>query len=115
MNKELLSQCEKAINKSIIDTLSAYNSPLKDAVNDSIKEHQETIKNIAAEAVADLVDSEDFKCIIKEEIKKKLARVFISSIGGSIEKTVNTIKQDPTSKAKMTIAIDAVMSELIGE
>jgi hypothetical protein len=37
----------------------------------------------------------------------------ISQYGGEIEKTVGKLKADPTSRAKMTIAIDSVMNDLI--
>lgn len=113
MNVELLGQCEKAINKCIIDAMGAYNSPLNETVKDSLSEHKPKLQSMANEAISDLVNSVEFKILMQGEIKRKLAKVLISQYGGEIEKTVARLKQDPTSRAKMTVAIDVVMNDLI--
>ena len=61
MNAELLSQCEKAINKCIVDSMGAYNSPLHSAVKDALSEHQPKLQAMASESVSDLVGSSEFK------------------------------------------------------
>jgi hypothetical protein len=113
MNSELLGQCEKAINKCIVDSMGAYNSPLHAAVKDALSDHQTQLHSMASESVSELVNSSEFKVLMQTEIKRKLAKVLISQYGGEIEKTVAKLKQDPTSRAKMTVAIDTVMSDLI--
>ena len=45
-------------------------------------------------------------------MKRKLAKVLISQYGGEIEKTVGQLKANPTSRAKITMAIDSVMTDL---
>lgn len=113
MKAELLGQCEKAISKCIVDSMGAYNSPLHSAVKDALSEHQSKLQIMASESVSDLVGSSEFKLLMQTEIKRKLAKALISQYGGEIEKTVAKLKQDPTSRAKMTVAIDAVMDDLI--
>lgn len=113
MNAELLGQCEKAINKCIVDAMGAYNSPLNEAVKESLSEHKPKLQSMASESVSELVSSSEFKDLMQTEIKRKLAKVLISQYGGEIEKTVSRLKQDPTSRAKMTVAIDSVMNDLI--
>ena len=115
MKAELLGQCEKAINKCIVDSMSAYNSPLNAAVKDALSDHQNQLHSMASESVSELVNSEEFKCLMQTEIKRKLAKVLISQYGGEIEKTVAKLKQDPTSRAKMTVAIDSVMDDLVSK
>ena len=44
---------------------------------------------------------------MKLEMKRKLAKVLIAN-GGEIEKTVGQLKANPTSRAKITMAIDSV-------
>ena len=113
MKAELLAQCEKAIDKSITDALGSYSSPLMEAVRSALSDHKETLYMLASESVAELVNSEDFKQTMKIEMKRKLAKVLISQYGGEIEKTVGQLKANPTSRAKITMAIDSVMTDLI--
>ena len=113
MKTELLAQCEKAIDKSITDALGSYNSPLMEAVRSALSEHKEKLHDLASESVAELVNSEDFKQTMKLEMKRKLAKVLIAQYGGEIEKTVGQLKANPTSRAKITMAIDSVMTDLI--
>jgi len=49
---------------------------------------------------------------MKEEMKRKLARVLITQFGGELEKSVNKLKSDPTTRAKITVAIDSVINNL---
>lgn len=113
MNTNLLAQCEKTIDKCITDALGSYSSPLMEAVRSALSDHKEKLHELASESVAELVNSDDFKQVMKTEMKRKLAKVLISQYGGELEKTVGKLKADPTSRAKMTIAIDSVMSDLI--
>ena len=96
MNSELLGQCEKAINKCIVDSMCAYNSPLHAAVKDALSDHKNQLHSMASESVSELVNSSEFKVLMQTEIKRKLAKVLISQYGGEIEKTVAKLKQDPT-------------------
>lgn len=115
INTELLAQCEKTIDKCITDALSSYNSPLRKAVDDAIMQNQDALNELASNSVSELVDSEEFKLSMKTEMKRKLAKVLISQYGGEIEKTVGQLKSNPASRAKMTLAIDNVMNELVGK
>ncbi len=114
INSTLLSQCEKTIDKSIMDALSSYSSPLRKAIDDAVNQNREALNELASNAVAELVNSDEFKQSMKTEMKRKLAKVLISQYGGEIQKTVGELKANPASRAKMTLAIDSVMSEILG-
>ncbi|MCP4802278.1 MAG: hypothetical protein GY891_05385 [Bacteroidetes bacterium] len=111
MNKQLLAQCEKSIDKAITEALGSYNSPLVKAVSSALDEQKDKINNLASESVNEIVNSDDFKQIMKEEMKRKLSRVLISQYGGEVEKAVNELKSNPLTRAKITTAIDTVISE----
>lgn len=115
MKTELLAQCERAIDKSINDALSSYSSPLMEAVKSALSDHKADLHKLASESVSELVSSEGFKQTMKAEMKRKLAKVLISQYGGQIEKTVGQLKADPASRAKMTVAIDSVMNDLLSQ
>ena len=111
MNNQLLAQCEKSIDKAITEALGSYNSPLVKAVSSALDEQKDKINTLASESVSEIVNSDDFKHIMKEEMKRKLSRVLISQYGGQVEKAVNELRSNPLTKAKITTAIDSIISE----
>ncbi len=113
MKQELLTECEKVIGKAVESALTSYNSPLIKAVNSALEDQSGALNNIANKSVSQLVESEEFRVVMESEMKKKLARVLISNFGGELEKSVNKLKQDPTTRAKITMAIDGVINDLI--
>ncbi len=113
MKDQLLKECEKQIGKALSDALTSYSSPLVKAVQQSLLEVEPQLKEMASTAISDMICDSEFKEIMQREIKSKLAKVLISKIGGEIESTVNKLKSDPTSRAKITIAVDSVISELL--
>ena len=112
MKQELIEQCKQTIDKALHEALTSYSSPLVSAVKDALFDESEKLKQISQAAVSDLLNSEEFALIMKEEMKRKLARVLISQFGGELEKSVNKLKSDPTTRAKITLAIDGVVDNL---
>ena len=110
MKQELIEQCKQTIDKALHEALTSYSSPLVSAVKDALFDESEKLKQISQAAVSDLLNSEEFTLIMKEEMKRKLARVLISQFGGELEKSVNKLKSDPTTRAKITLAIDSVVN-----
>jgi len=113
MKEELLAQCEKTIDKCILDALSSYSSPLVEAVKSALKDQEPLLKEMAKCSVDALLNSQEFRDTMNSEMRKKLARVLISQYGGELEKSVGKLKADPTTRAKITIAIDGVLDGLI--
>lgn len=112
MKEQLLKECERQIGKALSDALTSYNSPLISAVKESLLDVEPQIKSITNEAVGEIVADAEFKDILKKEIKKKVAKTLIARIGGEIESTVNKLKSDPTTRARITVAIDSVIGEI---
>ena len=115
MKQELIEQCKQTIDKALHEALTSYSSPLVSAVKDALFDESEKLKQISQAAVSDLLNSEEFTLIMKEEMKRKLARVLISQFGGELEKSVNKLKSDPTTRAKITLAIDSVVNNLTAQ
>lgn len=112
MKQELLKECEKHIGKAISDAMSSYNSPLVRAIQSSLSDVEPQLKEMADFAIYELTSDDEFKSILNTEVKRKLAKVLISKIGGEIESTVGKLKSDPVTRSKITIAIDSVMSDI---
>lgn len=113
MKNELLKSCEQAIGKCITESLTSYNSPLQQLVKSELESAQPELKEMVSAAISELICDDQFKETLNTEIKRKLSKVLINSVGGEIERTVNKLKSDPVTRSKITIAIDSVVNGLL--
>ena len=109
---KLLNDVKLAIDKSITDVLSGYNSPLSSMIKEVIETHKQGIKDIIDSNITNLIESTEFNLAIKSELNSKLAKVLVSRFGGELESQVNKLKADPTTRAKITLAINSVIEGL---
>jgi hypothetical protein len=115
MEKQIIEIAKSAIKKSIIDELTGYNKPLSKLTNEVIQTHSAALKVIINTGVEELLNADDFKIAIKEALHDKLARLLISKMGGELEKKVNELKQDATSRARITLAVHKVIEDILKE
>jgi hypothetical protein len=113
MEKEIIKVAKNAIKESVIKSLTSYNCPFNDYVIQCISKHEYEFKDLINGEITTLLNSNDFKVAIKEALHNKLARTLVHKVGGEYEKMVNRLKQDPTTRAKITLAIDTVVNECI--
>ena len=112
MQVQILSAVEKAMEGAISSELCGYDKPLNILVSSVIDSHREEITNIIDSEVSTLIGGTEFRGIIKSELNKNLAKVLIQRMGGELEKQVNVLKQNPQTRAKITLAISSIIDEL---
>lgn len=112
LESEITTAAKAAINKAIVDSLVGYNGPLLKLCQKAIDAHERELYALINEEVASLVGARDFRVELKAALNAKLARTLIDRMGGEIEKRVNELKSDPTTRAKITLAIQKVIDEL---
>lgn len=112
MNKQILDQINKSIDESIKAELIGYNKPLSNTVNDVINAHRQEVFDLIDGEFSELITSDDFRSHLKAALNKKLATILVSRMGGELEKQVNQLKQNPETRAKITLAISKVIDEL---
>lgn len=96
--------------EGIINRLkSGYNTPFDKAVDAAISPHLATITTITSEIIREMVGREDFREQIKSALTTKLAKLLIERFGGELEKQVNVLKSDPTTRARITTAIEDIV------
>jgi len=110
MEKQILAQVNAAIGKAIVDELVGYNKPLSKLTAQVISDNEDALYRVINDEVVALLDSDTFKVELKAALNKKLAKVLISRFGGELEKRVNKLQADPTTRAKLTLAIDKVVN-----
>ncbi len=111
MEDAIVNTAKTAIKESIINNLTGYNSPFNKMANDVIMQHEAEFKKLFETEVASLINSDDFKSAMSEALHTRLAKILVSKLGGELEKRVNSLKQDPTTRAKITVAISNIIEE----
>jgi len=112
LEKQVLEQTRKAVGDSIIKELVGYNKPLTKIVDSVIERNKSTLTELVDSIFVKSVNSDLLKETIKKEFDHKLARTIVSQLQGSIDKAASEIKANPTTKAKMILAIETVLEDI---
>lgn len=113
MEQTVIKVAKAAIYDSISKELIGYNKPLSNFVNAVMLEHETAFKTIINCEISNLLNADDFKIAIKTALHDKLARILISKMGGELEKKINELKQDPTTRAKITLALNKMIEDVL--
>lgn len=115
LEDKIVEAVEANISKALADSLTGYQSPLHQYALNVIKRYQDEIETIFNEVVAEGIKSPDFKQRVREVLLHKIAKTVSQGIDGTVDKTVNLMKQDQVFRSKLTLAINTVVGEYIHE
>lgn len=107
---------ENAIRDGIRESVkskltSGYNSPLDKLIADCINSQSAKFRSMLEESIASCVNDKVFREEIAQAVRHSLAKTLISRFGGEMEKQVNVLKSDPTTRARITLAIEEIVKE----
>ena len=109
-DKLLFETLRDGLREGIKNSLSrSYNSPLDTFINETLKKHDKTFRDIIGEAVGSLATDAEFRRQIVDSTRHTLAKVLVQRFGGELEKQVNALKSDPTTRARITLAIEEIV------
>ena len=117
MTKKELNLEEEILNatKTIlingIKALDGYNNPTKSIVNSVIKEYEPSISLLFKDAIEKTIRSDNFKEELQKLISQKIVRELVSQSESSISRIVQKMKQDETFRARLTLAVDNIVTE----
>lgn len=107
MKSAIVSAAEKFLSDS-------YNSPFKKLIEKAVNRNEDFLVNLFDESINELD-----KLALKEEMKNRIIRSYVSQCvnasGGMIDKYFNHLKQDAVFRAKLAVALDKVVTDLIQE
>jgi hypothetical protein len=112
MEKKILAQIEKAIGQSITQELVGYGKPLSKLTQKVIESNSDDLFNLINDEFSELLNGDGFKEALREALHQKLAKTLIARMGGELEKQVNELKQNPQTRAKITLAISQAIEDL---
>lgn len=111
MEEEILKVAKGAIGQAIITELTGYNKPLSRLTNKVIEANEPELFDLINREFSALLKSNDFRSKLTDALNEKLAKVLIARMGGELESRVNELKSDPTTRARITLAIQQIIEE----
>lgn len=113
LEENILQTAQQAIHKSIGDALGGYNSPLVKLTNQVITKHEKQLTAIIENCFEEVINTSDFRKSIFQSFTHKIAKNIVNGSEGVIDKVTNDLKQNPTFRAKATLAINDVITEIL--
>ena len=108
---QVLRATKEAIHTAVQNELVGYNKPLSRLCNQVIERHSTEITSLLDKEITSLISSDDFRCELRDALRSKVAKLMVSTIGGELEKRVNDLKSNPVMRAKITLALNQMVSE----
>lgn len=88
---------------------SQYNNPLDGIIVKSLEKHGPALRDLLDDSISSCISDPTFRQNISDAVHKNLAKLLVQRFGGELEKQVNTLKSDPTTRARITIAIEDIV------
>jgi hypothetical protein len=111
LEQQIADAAKGAVGEAVRSSLTGYSSPLQKMVNDVVAERAGTIKDLLRGGLDSALDSTAFKKEIRDAFNHKLARTLMSKYEGEIEKQANVLRQQPEFRARVVLAIEAIVKE----
>jgi len=109
--KNLKENLSISIQKSCVEVMQGYGSPLKKIIEIIIKDNSEQFKQIFAETINEILQDSLSINDIKSELKKKLVRNLVNEATSNSDKSFEIFKNNPDLKAKLTLIITNFIEE----
>ena len=106
-------EVKQILANSLKDALggTGYSNPTRKFVEEVIADNSSEIQSVVQTALKEVLSDGEFKAIVAEEFKRKVAKMLVSDLSGSVEKAVNSFRQNPTLKADMIKAIEKLIED----
>lgn len=111
LENDIMQVARTAITDAILKNLTDYSGPLRKACEKVLDKNQDLIVSLIESEFLAIVAKDSFRSELHAALNSKLARILVDRFGGEIEKRVNELKADPTTRAKITLAIQQIVSQ----
>lgn len=111
LQAEIGKAIQDGIRKGIIDRLtSSYGAnPITGVIESILKQQEVALRDLFESSFTSAMQDQQFRDEIQSAIRSVLAKTLVSRFGGELEKRVNDLKSDPTTRARITLAIEEIV------
>lgn len=108
---QISNAIKDGIREGVKSKLGGYQSPLDKVIGEILTKYDGMIRTLLGGAIESAMGDEEFREQIRTQIRHKLASTLVARFGGEMEKQVNVLKSDPTTRARITLAIEQIVKE----
>jgi len=115
LEKFVLNGINDTIAMSLHEYLKSYESPFKKLFKNLFEKYEKELYNIMDSLLSEQIKTEAFKNEAKTAIVQKISRVLVQNVEGILDKSFNELRQDALFRSKLTIVIDSLIKEYLGD
>jgi hypothetical protein len=110
LDKLLLECVQQGIRDGIKSKLSqSYNNPLDKLIDQCLTQHDAKFRELVNAALTTTFEDTTFRKQVIDGVSHKLGTLLVARFGGELEKQVNVLKSDPSTRARITLAIENIV------
>ena len=110
---EVVNAAQKAVSSALSSAMTGYGSPLIKYATNVVTKYQSSLEAIFDDAVREGIATDEFKVRVREVMLSKIAKTMISGVDGSIDKTINLMKQDAVFRSRLILAVNTLVDEFL--
>jgi hypothetical protein len=108
-DKLLENAIRDGIREGVKSRFTGYSSPIDKLIQSAIDTHASKFRGLLEDSIASCVGDESFRAEIAAAVRKSIAKTLVQRFGGEVEKQVNVLKSDPTTRARIVLAIEEIV------
>lgn len=108
-DKLLNDAIRHGLHEAVKDKLTGYSSPLDKLIAEVIAARSGEFRQLLDDSIKSCMTDVEFRESIASAVRTSLARTLIQRFGGEMEKQVNVLKSDPSTRARITLAIEEIV------
>lgn len=112
IEEEIGHAVRDGIREGIKSRLNAtYQNPLDKLIAASIESRSAELRGVLDAAISASIGDGDFRSEVSAAVRERLAKLLVQRFGGELEKQVNALKSDPTTRARITLAVEQLVAQ----
>lgn len=115
LENEIMQAVDKSISKALAEAMTGYNSPLVKYAQNVVQKYQSQIEGIFSDVIQEAIQTDDFRQRVREVLLNKIAKTMIAGVDGSIDKTINLMKQDAIFRSRLTLSVNGLVDEFLNQ
>lgn len=115
LEDEIMKIVDTSLSKALSEALTGYSSPLTKFASNVVSKYQTEIESIFSQVVGEAIKTDEFKLRVREVLLNKIAKTMISGIDGSIDKTINLMKQDQVFRSRLVLSVNMLVDEFLNQ
>lgn len=112
---EIMKAVDASLAKALSEAMSGYGSPLVKYAQNVVSKYQPQIEGIFDSVVQEAIATDEFKQRVREVLLNKIAKTMIAGVDGSIDKTINLMKQDAIFRSRLTLSVNTLVDEFLNQ